>query len=257
MSSNLFVHTPAHLLESRLPFLLNRNLQPEVACQEVSIEQLDLDRIKDCAEQLADKKLSTTLHAPFSGFNPGSAKGRLQKTAHGMCQQSLRLAAIIKAKRIVFHPGIPYQSSEKVLHKWLQNALLFWPEYIEQARQIGTQLCMENIYESSSTIYRQLFAELGSDHFAHCFDIGHWNIFAEEELESWFAALGPHIAHLHLHDNLGQHDQHLPIGAGNVDFSALFQQVKMLPTMPTMTLEAHALPDLENSLQALPRLFFL
>lgn len=255
MKPALYVHTPAHLLESRITFLLNRNLQPEVACQEVSIEQLDLESIKDCAAQLAEKSLTTTMHAPFSGFNPGSSKKRLQKTAHSMCQKSLQLAEIINAQRIVFHPGIPYQATEKVQQKWLQNALEFWPDYIEQAAQLGTQICMENIYESSSDIYRQLFAELASDHFAHCFDIGHWNIFADEQLEDWFENLGRYVTHLHLHDNLGQHDQHLPIGAGNIDFSALLQQINKLPTPPSMTLEAHALPDLETSLEALPRLF--
>lgn len=254
MKPAIYVHTPAHLLESRLTFLLNRNLQPEVACQEVSIEQLDLARIEDCAEQLAEKNLSTTLHAPFSGFNPGSSKKRLQNTARGMCQQSLQLAEIINARKVVFHPGIPYQATEKAQQKWLQNALDFWPDYIEQAAHIGTQICMENIYEPTSDVYRQLFAELGSSHFAHCFDIGHWNIFTDEKLEDWFSTLGPYVTHLHLHDNLGQHDQHLPIGAGNIDFSSLMQQLETLPTTPSMTLEAHALPDLEISLQALSSL---
>lgn len=254
MKPAIFVHTPAHLLENRLAFLLNRNLQPEVACQEVSIEQLDLASLKDCAQQLADKNLATTLHAPFSGFNPGSAKKRLQKAAHSLCQQSLQLAEVISASRVVFHPGIPYQATEKVQQKWLQNALGFWPDYIEQAARIGTQICMENIYESSSEVYRQLFAELGSDHFTHCFDIGHWNIFADEPLQQWFETLGRHVTHLHLHDNLGQNDQHLPIGTGNIDFSALLEQLATLPSLPSMTLEAHTLPELEKSLLSLSRL---
>lgn len=249
MQSSLFVHIPAQLLSARLPFLLNRKLQPEVACQEVSIEKLDLGLMKSCAEQLAALQLKTTVHAPFSGFNPGNPKKRLRKTAHTMCQQSLALAAALDAGCIVFHPGIPYQATPKVLDKWLVNALNFWPEYIEQAKQQGTVIAVENIYERGSMVFEQLFAALGCEHFGHCFDIGHWNIFAEQSLDDWFKKLGKQIKHIHLHDNQGETDQHLPVGSGNIDFSALFAQLTTLPKKPTMTLEAHQLPDLETSLQ--------
>ena len=36
--SPLYIHIPAHLLPGRLSFLLNRKLQPEVACQETVLE---------------------------------------------------------------------------------------------------------------------------------------------------------------------------------------------------------------------------
>ncbi len=249
MNASLYVHTPAQLLVGRMPFLLNRKLQPEVACQEVSIEKLDLGQMKDCAGQLAEQQLKTTVHAPFSGFNPGSPKKRLRKTAHSMCQKSLQLAEALGAECIVFHPGIPYQATRSVQDAWLVNALEFWPEYIEQAKQLGTVITVENIYERRSEVFEQLFASLAGENFGHCFDIGHWNIFAEQGLEEWFNKLGKYVKHLHLHDNWGESDQHLPIGAGNIDFKALLQLATTLPLAPSMTLEAHKLPDLELSLQ--------
>lgn len=252
MDSRLFVHTPAQLLPGRINFLLNHKLQPEVACQEVSINKLDLGQMRDCAEQLAALKLETTVHAPFNSFNPGSPKNRLQKTAHTMCQQSLQLAEILNASRIIFHPGIPYQASFKMQQTWLKHALNFWPDYISQAKQLNSVIAIENIYELHTDVFEQLFNELGNDHFGHCFDIGHWNIFAEQELEDWFAKLSHHMKHLHLHDNLADSDTHLPIGRGNVDFSTLFQLLKQYAVEPTMTLEAHKIADLEISLQQIP-----
>lgn len=249
--SSLYVHTPAHLLESRLQYLLHRNLQPEVACQEVSFEQLDLSQIKDCSQQLKEQQLNTTVHAPFNGFNPGSGKNRIRKTAHRMCQQSLHLAETLNARCIVFHPGIPHQASQKTLDNWLKNALEFWPDYISQAKQIGTIITIENIYESSTAIFQHLFAELSNDNFGHCFDVGHWNIFAEDSLDYWFEMLGRYIRHLHLHDNQGQSDEHLPLGAGQINFAELLDRAADLPTEPSMTLEAHRLVDLELSLEAL------
>ncbi len=247
--NSLFVHIPAQLLPARMPYLLNRRLQPEVACQEVGIEQLDLEQMKDCAAQLAAQGLATTVHAPFNGFNPGSPKKRLRKTAHQMCQQSLQLAEALGARCMVFHPGIPHQASQKVQNTWLETALEFWPQYIEQAQQLDLVLTVENIYERSPELFRKLFTELGSDHFGHCFDVGHWNIFAEDSLADWFDQTAAHIKHLHLHDNQGQSDQHLPLGSGEIDFTALLQLSATLSKQPTMTLEAHKLADLEISLQ--------
>lgn len=250
MSANLYVHIPAQLLPTRLPFLLNRNLQPEVACQEVSIESLDLREMARCSEQLAEKGLTTTVHAPFAGFKPGSPKNRDQKKARTMCQRSLDLAAALQARVIVFHPGIPYRATPKQQAGWLQNCLDFWPEFIAQAELLGVFIAIENIYEPSPEIFLSLFQGLNSPAFGHCFDIGHWNIFSETSLSDWFAQLGPHTRHIHLHDNNSRQDEHLPIGAGQIDFQALFDEVRRLPQPPSITLEAHKLPELEVSLKA-------
>lgn len=255
MTSALYVHTPVQLLPARMPWLLNRRLQPEVACQDISLEQLDPGLMKSCAEQLAEQGLTTTIHAPFSGFNPGSPKKRLRKTAHRICQQTFQLATILSPRCIVFHPGIPYQASSKEQEHWLRNILQFLPDYIDQAQQMGTIITLENIYESSPELFHRLFTELGSQYFGHCFDIGHWNIFADRDLDTWFDQLGIFVKHLHLHDNLAKSDQHLPLGAGNINFSALFERLKTLAVKPSMTLEAHNLPDLEISLRTFVTLF--
>lgn len=247
----LFVHIPAHLLATRLPFLLNRNLQPEVACQAVRLEKLDMAEMRDCAAQLAAANLKTSLHAPFAGFNSGSPKGRPQKKSRAIAALSLDLADALGASRVVFHPGLPTTPSCKEQQQWLLNSLSFWPDYIARAEEIGTQICIENIFESTPDLLLQLCRELEAPAFGHCFDIGHWNMFATGNLQDWFAKLGRHTRHLHLHDNHGQFDEHLPIGQGNIDFSALFRLVDRLCKPPSMTLEAHNLPSLDASLDAL------
>lgn len=251
--NNLFVHTPAHLLDSRLNFLITRKLQPEVACQEVCIQDLDWNEMRDCAGTLESNNLATTLHAPFAGFNPGSPKRRIRTRAHQVCQDSILLAELLGARRIVFHPGIAYQAPNKSLVSWLKHALLFWPDYIEMAAERNIVLCLENIYERSADLFAELFSKIGCEYFGHCFDVGHWNIFSAQSLSDWFKLLGKHVVHVHLHDNLGEADQHLPLGSGNIDFNLLFNQLGELNRSPTLTLEAHKLADLELSLTQLQR----
>lgn len=255
MTSPLFVHIPAHLLAARLPFLLNRKLQPEVACQEVRLENLDLAELRDCVAQLSAAQLRTCLHAPFAGFNPGSPKTRQQKTAHELAKASLELAEVLAAERVVFHPGLVSNSSAKEQELWLQNSLDFWPEHVARAEQIGTLICIENIFEATPEPLLQLCLGLESPAFGHCFDIGHWNMFTTSRLENWFNKLAGQIRHLHLHDNRGRFDEHLPVGRGDIDFAALFALVDKLDSPPSMTLEAHSLADLDISLDALQQFF--
>jgi len=247
----LFVHTPAHLLVSRLPFLLNRSLQPEIACQEVQLEQLDFAQLAEAAQSLAASRLGTTLHAPFSGFNPGSRRKRIRNQSREVALQTLQLAASIGAQRIVFHPGLDPNATPQQRDFWLEQNILFWPEFISQAEAINCCLCLENIYEATPDILLQLFQELASPSFGHCFDIGHWNVFSSTTLNDWLDRMAPWLQHLHLHDNGGQQDEHLPIGQGSIDFSGLFAWLKTNRLAPTMTLEAHSLPDLEQSLSAI------
>ncbi len=255
MRSSLYVYTPAQLLAARVPFLINRKLQPEVACQEVLLEKLDFSRLGDCADQLQEQGLRTTLHAPFGDFNPGSNKRRIRKRSQQIAAQSLQLAKQLHARRIVFHPGLEYGADTKRLKLWLQNSLDFWPDFLVQAAEINCIVCLENIYEGSPEIFIELLETINSPQMGHVFDIGHWNIFSTRKLIDWLNLTEPYLKHLHLHDNHGERDEHLAIGQGYVPFSTLFQWLKTVKNRPTMTLENHNLPDIEISLKALSQYF--
>ena len=253
--SSLYIYTPAHLLPARLPFLLNRKLQPEVACQEVVLDKLDFEQLGDCATQLHEQGLSTTLHAPFGGFNPGSSKKKIRNASLKLADQSLSLAEKLRARRIVFHPGLAYGSDGEKLDLWIKNNLTFWPELLLRAAAIDCTICIENIYETTPDIFINLLTAIDSPQMGHVLDIGHWNIFGTEKLLNWLNATAPYLKHLHLHDNHGERDEHLPIGQGYVPFSTLFEWLKTTKNPPTITLENHSLPDTELSLQAIRQNF--
>ncbi len=255
--SSLYVYTPAHLLPARLPFLLNRNLQPEVACQEVLLEKLDFQHLGACADQLKEQNLSTTLHAPFTDFNPGSSKKRIHKTSLQTADLSLQLAKKLHARRIVFHPGLTFGSDPKKLDIWLKNSLDFWPEFLERAAQFDCTICIENIYETTPDLFIQLFTMLDSPYLGHVFDIGHWNLFGGGKLIDWLNKISPYLKHLHLHDNHGERDEHLAIGQGYVPFSTLFGWLQKNSVSPTMTLENHTLPEMEQSLKIIRQTLFI
>lgn len=250
-NARVFVHVPAQLLGSRLNYLLNRGLQPEIACHEVSFDQLDFTRLGEAVDQLAEAGLGTTLHAPFSGFDPGSRRNRSRRQSRHLAEQSLLLAERIGAARVVFHPGLPFASSAAQKMRWLESSLEFWPEFIPRAQAIGCCICVENIYEDHPAPLVSLFRELDSPWFGTCFDIGHWNVFGRIDLPEWLEQVGPFLRHLHLHDNHGDMDQHLPIDSGNAPFGQLFTLLTAQHLSPSLTLEARDPADIDRSLTKL------
>jgi sugar phosphate isomerase/epimerase len=51
-----------------------------------------------------------------------------------------------------------------------------------------------------------------------CLDIGHANTMGQiPELMK----MAPRFVNMHVHDNMGETDQHLPLGNGNIDFAVL------------------------------------
>lgn len=249
MSVNpLYVHIPAHLLPDRLSFLIDRRLQPEVACQEVALEKLDFDLLAACADRLNRHGLSITLHAPYSGFNPGSGMKHKRKRAYQIAESSLLLAEKLRARRVVFHPGLAHDSTDRQIDRWLDHCFDFWQDVLPRAEEIQTVICLENIYEAGPDIFTRLLTAVNSPRLGHAFDIGHWNIFGKTALTTWLDRLEPHLYHLHLHDNHGERDEHLALGQGNIPFSDLFAWLGRSQARPTMTIENHSLPRTEKSL---------
>lgn len=109
---------------------------------------------------------------------------------------------------------------------------------MEAAERIGTQIAIENIFEDEPANLRLLMERMNTSGFGICFDTGHFNLFSKTPLEDWMAALNPFIIELHLHDNDGSRDQHLPMGEGNFDFKKFFRLLNNNACLHTI--EAHS-----------------
>jgi sugar phosphate isomerase/epimerase len=67
-------------------------------------------------------------------------------------------------------------------------------------------------------------------------DVGHANV-GGDRLAGLLAAFGGRLAHVHLSDNRGQHDDHMPLGAGHIDYPNAVRQLKGTGYDGTITLE--------------------
>lgn len=235
----LHIRVPFRELEPTLPFLVQERLQPEIAFRGSDLDALPAANLEDLGQYLAQAGLQVTVHAPFYDLNPGALEPLVQEATQRRFRQSLNAASSLGARLVVFHPGYDRWKYGGQDHLWLEQSLAFWPPLLEEAKKLGLLVALENIFEPNPDLLGTLLDTLSVPHFGHCFDVGHWRLFAETEMTDWFARLGPRLLHLHLHDNFGRADDHLPVGAGNIDFSELFSLLRGLDTAPTMTLEVN------------------
>jgi sugar phosphate isomerase/epimerase len=140
---------------------------------------------------------------------------------------------------VVLHPGFDRWRYGGQSRPWIDACLEFFPPFLEQAERQQSLLVLENIFEETPETLAEVLRRLDSPWLGHCFDAGHWRLFAKCSMEKWFEVLAPWMRHLHIHDNCGDRDAHLAVGEGDIDFSRLFQLVGGLRNSPTMTLEIH------------------
>jgi sugar phosphate isomerase/epimerase len=172
-------------------------------------------------------------------LNPGSPEILIRRATEQRFRQVMDAAEILKPVVMVFHPGYDRWRQGESQEEWLGNCIETFKPVVEHAERIGTTIAVENIFETEPSTLKGLLDALDSPFFRHCFDVGHWNLFHSVSMEEWFSILGTYIAEVHLHDNHGSSDEHLPIGDGSIDFDLYFRLMKQYAPKAVYTIEAH------------------
>ncbi|MRR16313.1 MAG: sugar phosphate isomerase/epimerase [Deltaproteobacteria bacterium] len=239
---SVHAHMPYQLLPRYLPMILEKKLNPEIYFSHYALSSLDLGECTGIAAKLASAGLSVTFHSPFMDLRPGALDDWIRQTSLDRIRQAFDLIPYFRPLKIVCHPSFDDRYYVNCDELWLENSVHFWRQLIGAAKEGGTVIAFENVYEKEPGILRRLIEMLASDQVCFCFDTGHFNVFSRTPLDIWLDEMGAYIGHLHLHDNFGKFDEHLPVGAATFPFDQLFSALKSLNVRPTITLEAHA-PD--------------
>ncbi len=247
-------HMPYHLLSRHLPMILEKKLNLEIYFSRDALQALDKNECRENAAKLKDAGLKVTFHAPFVDLRPGALDDRIRQVSLDRIRQAFDLAPVFGPLKIVCHPSFDDRYYVACDDLWLENSVHFWRELLAVARDARTVIALENVYEKEPDILRRLFEMLSSEDLCFCFDTGHFNVFAHAPLKTWMEQLGQYIRHLHLHDNFGRFDEHLPVGAATFPFDQFFAALKTLKVKPTITLEAHSQEHLWQSMANLQRM---
>lgn len=252
---SVFQQVPWSRLPNELERLVAGRLQPEIGFSGPDLDRLEPASLDAVADRLGAAGMGLTVHAPHNDLNPGALDPLVAEVTADRLRRTLECAGRLGANLVVIHPG--YDPWRYGFHEelWLERSRAFWPPLIEQAERLGLRVVLENVFDRTPRPLCALLDELGAPCLGFCLDVGHFQLFSEQSLESWLQALAGHLRHLHLHDNHGERDEHLPIGAGSFDFEGLFALLRSHGLGVTATLENPSLDDALVSRRALDSLF--
>ena len=200
-----------------------------------------------CLAWYKDSGLVTALHGAFIDINPASGDPAFRRLSRKRCEESCLLASELGAKYVVLH-GSAFPFLRGVyLEYWADTCAEF---YGELAERHNLTLCIENSLDLNPEPLQALMKRISDKRVRVCLDIGHAN-YSEAPLEAWFDAIGEYIAYLHLSDNTGHYDDHLPLGKGTVDWAKADSLWRGLRRDTPMTLEVGNMYRIEESLRYL------
>ena len=219
----------AHLAAGFYPEVRMTNVQHMLNLHERSIERM--------RRGLEERKVTTFTHGPFLGLDIASLNDHIAQYSTECLKQGLRVTSGLGAGVMVMHTNYSPFYSRSGLREWLGNWGARMPAVLEKASALGVKVAIENAWEERPEVLEHLIDLLPRGEAMVCLDTGHINAFSRLPVGRWWHVLGGKVIALHLHDNDGCSDDHLPPGAGIFDFSALVEILRNREPLPLMTLE--------------------
>jgi sugar phosphate isomerase/epimerase len=109
-------------------------------------------------------------------------------------------------------------------------------EIVRMAAELGVRMMYEPLdTERDTAEHTEAVLRLVPDLLCHL-DLGHCNLFGRSPAPM-IRRFADRLCHIHLHDNNGLADLHLPPGAGNIDWASVVEALKEVKYDGTITLE--------------------
>jgi len=252
-TTQIFINVPYEMLLDRLEFAIKNRLLPEIYFDGNALDTARQGDINHLAMALSAQDIDCTLHGPYMDLSPGGLDAKVREITLERIRKTMDLAALFKPKAVVFHPGFDPWRFEEYEHVWLEKSIEAWKPIARKAEEIGTTVAVENVFEEEPRTLISLIEGVNSPNFGFCFDTGHYFVFSKAPLDHWLDPLGHYLVEVHLHDNHGTRDDHLPLGDGSMDFDEFFDLIGRFTPRPIFTVEPHQETHLWSSLKALEK----
>src|SRR6266481_10119149 len=199
--------------------------------------------VRGIGQILADNRLQlASLHAPTSrDFGPNREGGtplsiteveRVRRVeAMDELKRAIDIAEDLPFSRMILHMGGPRETADPRKRDAAFSSL---EHLILHAHHVGVTICVENTTSEMGdpNYLRDFVDETRLAGLRFNFDMGHANLadFPDDQrLEKSFSPLRDFVSSVHLHDNRGEKDEHLPPYDGTINWPAA---IKLLKTAP-------------------------
>jgi sugar phosphate isomerase/epimerase len=209
----------------------------------------------DIRQTLSRAQIRPLLHASYIELNLSSPNPLLREAALKQIRECLEIALYLDSPYMVVHPGNLNRNYPKSLMDQVRTSLIqTLGELAAEAEKRGLAIGLENGWNGenhpiigSSEDHLGIVEQVGSPALGILLDLGHANTF-DEELCLYMERVRGSLVGMHLHDNNGQRDQHLPLGRGSLPQDAIEMALRL--SVPVI-LEMNSLDDLKESLRTI------
>jgi sugar phosphate isomerase/epimerase len=239
----------------------------EIFCARQHFDYRNQEQVNELAYWFRDAELQLhALHSPMFSDDCWGRTGpsavvtvtELSKPRRLACideiKRALEVAEKIPCRYLIQHLGVP---GEEYDERKLEAAFTALEEVILFANNRGVKVLIENIPNRLSTAERlKYFQEITHLDLHYCFDVGHARM--DGSVEASFQILKDRVRSTHVHDNDGEHDNHLfPLLAsgGSVDWKQTMGLFKGRGDQFPLVLELRESPDFPNPIVAAREVF--
>lgn len=208
----------------------------------------NLRRIKD------ELKVGFSVHAPITDLHLGSLNSKVRDVAIEEMKESIHLAQDIGAEVVTMHPApgilamppgkwskeeyhLPRTTSnfarqEELLVRAVKDLADYAPDLL-----IGLENLVfpHELYRSPAELW-DLIRKVNRSNVGLTLDMGHAVVSGQKPAD-FMNLLWDDVFHVHLHDNHGVVDEHLPLGEGSIDYVGLIQILSNLDYQGVVNLE--------------------
>ncbi|HJJ47254.1 MAG TPA: sugar phosphate isomerase/epimerase [Methanocorpusculum sp.] len=183
------------------------------------------EKFESVKKVIDEFSLAVTVHAPFSDLNPASINDNIWRdTIQDLDNTILKAAELTDT--VTIHPGYLSPVARYDIQRAWKRHKETCTHLGETAEKAGITVCLENMPKLDN------FFGMGPDEIdgfiegtgmKATFDIGHAN--TNGNLDRFFSVILKKAHHMHIHDNHGEHDDHLPLGEGTIPWKKIVPKV--------------------------------
>ncbi len=167
-------------------------------------------------------------------------------------KRAIEIAEHAPFRYVITHLGVAREEFDE--RRW--DAAFSSIEHLRMfARQRGADLVLENIPNELATPERlvEFLRYTHMDDLGLCFDCGHAHMAAG--VAASFEKMKPHVRTTHLHDNLGEKDEHLFPFEGGIDWPRTVADLAAAPHPLPLLLEIREFPEVKDPLARAAEVF--
>jgi len=210
----------------------------------VSVDEPSLSNIRDAVSS-SGTPIILHIDAMLTSFSPYPL---VREAKVFEVQRCLRFASETGASIVGIHiDGMnrlrrKLHGNRTIINFCYQTWLSMIRQLIDMASSYDIKLVGENGPFSDNEVLTQIFRHLPE--LKLLLDVGHTNLrkTSNFNLEGFIKQMPDRIGHVHVHDNKGIYDEHLPVGYGTIDWGKVVRQLLSVGYVGTISIEVQTMP---------------